>query len=371
MEDKNLVALRQRIDQVDTEILRLLIERANTVVEVGKVKNQQQIPVYMPNREKEILDRLARLNEGPLPESILRSIFKEIIGGCRSLEREFRVAYLGPEGTFSQMAAHSLSENHPGWLAAVNRLGKSPDYVATRTIRSVFDEVSHGRADLGVVPIENSTVGTLFETLDHFVEFDLKICAEVYLTIHHHLMAMCPLNDVMRVYSKDTVFEQCRTWLEDELPRAEWVDVNSTVQGVELARKEQGTAAIASRLAAERFGLQILVENIEDDPDNMTRFFVIGKEALPSTGNDKTSIMVAMKDKVGALYDILASFKKYRINLTKIESRPSRRKPWDYYFFLDFQGHWEEEGPKAALSEIEEHAIFVKWLGSYIKGDRT
>jgi len=242
--------------------------------------------------------------------------------------------------------------------------------VATRTIRSVFEEVSHGRADLGVVPIENSTVGTLFETLDPFVEFDLKICAEIYLTIHHHLLAECPLDSIKRIYSKDTVFEQCKMWLEDELPRAEWVDVDSTTQGVQRAKNEERTAAIASRLASEAFGVRIAVENIEDDPDNTTRFFVIGGESGEPTGRDKTSVMVALKDKVGALYDILYPFKSHQINLTKIESRPSRRKPWDYYFFLDFQGHWNEEASRAALEEMGERAMFVKWLGSYIEGDK-
>jgi len=370
MGEEVLSELRKKIDRVDEEILRLLSKRAETVLEVGKLKSKESLPTYLPKREREILERLAKKNDGSLPESAVTSIFKEIISGCRALERDFKVAYLGPEGTFSQMAALLLPEECPSLLAAMNRLGTSPTYVATRTIRSVFEEVSHGRADLGVVPIENSTVGTLFETLDPFVEFDLKICAEIYLTIHHHLLAMCPLNRVQRIYSKDTVFEQCKTWLEDELPRAQWVDVDSTTQGVERAKSEEGSAAIASRLASETLGLPVLVENIEDDPDNMTRFFIIGGESEEPTGRDKTSVMVALKDKVGALYDILYSFKSHQINLTKIESRPSRRKPWDYYFFLDFQGHWKEEATKAALSEMSERAMFVKWLGSYIEGDK-
>lgn len=366
--DDVLSKLRQEIDEADDQILRLLSLRAQKVLEVGKHKELFKLPVYVPAREQEILERICRLNGGPLSPESLQSIFMEVIGSCRSLERGLRVAYLGPEATFSHHAAQAALDESPALMAAKRQFGSRPVFVPVKTIRAVFEEVSHTRVDLGVVPIENSTVGTLNEALDTFAMSDLKICAEIYLGIHHHLLSRCPLHEIEKVFSKDVVFPQCRTWLDNELPKAEWVEVESTSEGVKRSLEEPHAAAIAGKMAAETFDMPVQVECIEDDPDNSTRFFVISREAQPPTGRDKTSVMLAIKDKVGALYDVLSPFKEHKVNLTKIESRPSRLRAWDYFFFVDFLGHWEDEGARAAIREIEREAMFVKWLGSYVQG---
>ncbi len=267
-----------------------------------------------------------------------------------------RIAYLGPEATFTH-------------LAAIKRFGSQVEYLPCNSITDVFTEVEKENADYGVVPIENSIEGAVSHTLDMFVDSDLKICAQVILYVSHNLLANCPKAKIRRIYSNPQVFGQCRIWLQENLARAEKIDVFSTTQAAQIARKEKSSACIASLLAARTYKLKVVARDIEDSPHNITRFLVIGKADVKRTGTDRTSVIFSIKDKVGALQDMLMPFKKYKINLTKIESRPSKKKAWDYYFFLDLEGHRDTPKVKKALSELENKCRFLKVLGSYPIGE--
>lgn len=327
-------------------------ERAKLSVEIGRLKAKSKKSIYSPDRERTVYERINRINKGPLSSDTLESIYREIMSGSLNLEKPIEIAYLGPPATFTH-------------IAALKKFGSSVKYAPVNSITEVFAEVEHGRTDYGVVPIENSIEGAVNHTLDMFMESDLKICSEISLEISHNLLAKCRMNQIKKIYSKAEVFGQCRMWLEANLPKVELVEASSTTKAAEIAVKEKYSAAIASILAAECYGLNILARSIEDSEHNVTRFLVIGKVESNPTGKDKTSAMFSLKDRIGALHDMLVPFKKYKINLTQIESRPSKKKPWEYYFFIDMMGHYQEKNIQKALKELEHVCAYVKVLGSY------
>ena len=348
----NLKELRQKIDGLDQRVIDLLNERTQLVLEIGKLKSKEGQATYAPDRESEIYKKIEEMAKGPLPQEALKSIYREVMSAALALERPLTIAYLGPEATFTH-------------LASISKFGSSVNYVPAGTISEVFQEVDQKRADYGVIPIENSIEGAVTHSMDRFIESDLKICSEIHFEISHHLLSNSPLKEIRRVYSNPQVFGQCRIWLETHLPRVELVDTTSTTQAAQRAQREDGTAAIASKLAATLYNLPILAAGIEDLPHNVTRFLVIGRDIPHATGKDKTSTVVSIKDKVGALYEMLAPIRRHRINMTKIESRPSKKKAWDYYFFIDFEGHVETPKVKRMLQELEAKVRFLKILGSY------
>ena len=350
----NLDDLRKKIDVMDSDLVRLLNERTEIVLEIGKVKRSKGEEVYVPAREKEVLERVSKLNEGPLKADSVQAIYREIMSASLALERNVVIAYLGPCATFTHQAARS-------------RFGGSVRYMDCETISDVFSAVEKKRADYGVVPIENSTDGAVTHTLDQFTDTSLKIYAEIYLPISHTLMANIPREQVKRIYSKPEVFGQCRHWLHENMPGVSLVPVSSTARGAEMASREPECAALASTLAAELYGLNVLDRDVQDLGGNTTRFLVIAKSFGKPTGNDKTSVFFAVKHKVGALYDALSAFKKYSINMTKIESRPSKTKAWEYYFFVDVEGHAEDEHVQKSLADLAEHCTLMTVLGSYPK----
>jgi len=352
----NLKKLRKKIDAIDKNITGLLNSRARITLEVGKIKQKKGSGVYSPDRERQILNNLSLINKGPLSQAALEAIYREIMSSSLSLNKTLKIAYLGPEATFTH-------------LAALKRFGSQVEFIACDSITDVFLEVERGSADYGVVPIENSVEGAVTHTLDMFVDSDLKICAQIILDVSHNLLASCPKDKIKRVYSNPQVFGQCRIWLRENLPSAETVEVSSTTAAAKIASRQKYSACIASLLAAKVYKLKVIASDIEDSPHNITRFLVIGKKSAAESGFDKTSILFSIKDKVGALHDMLLPFKKYRINLTKIESRPSKKKAWDYYFFVDLEGHEESQRVKKALSELETRCKFLKILGSYPIGD--
>lgn len=354
----HLKDLRQRIDGLDQKIIELLNRRTDLVVEIGKLKGREGKAVYAPERESAIYQRIEALAKGSLSKEALKSIYREIMSSALALERSLTIAYLGPEASFTH-------------LASISKFGSSVSYVPAATITEVFQEVDQKRADYGVIPIENSIEGAVTHSMDTLIDSDLKIASEIVFEISHHLMSNSPLKEIRRVYSNPQVFGQCRVWLESRLPRVELVETASTAQAAERAKREDGTAAIASKLAATLYDLPIVAEGIEDHAHNVTRFLVVGREFPPASGRDKTSIVVSIKDKVGALYEMLMPIRRHRINMTKIESRPSKKKAWDYYFFIDFEGHIDEPRPKKMLKELEGKIRFLKILGSYPRANAS
>jgi len=348
----SLEDLRRRIDEIDHQLVRMLNERARVVMEIGKLKNQTGSPVYAPDREKEVLEKVAKANDGPLPDRCFLAIWRELMSGSFVLERPLRVGYLGPGGSFSH-------------TAAMLKFGQSADYEPLVDIRSIFDEVSKGHCDLGIVPIENTLGGGVIETLDALVDSDVEVCSEILMAIHHNLLANCPLEQIEKIYSKPEVFTQCRNWLAATFKEAKTIAEPSTAKAAQRAAKEPRSAAIGSAIAAELYGLKIICENIEDTPNNVTRFFVVGRQAAKSTGEDKTAVMFSTAHKAGALVDVLEAFKKYDVNLTNIESRPSKKRQWEYYFFVDFLGHQGDEGIHKALGEVRKHCLQLSVLGSF------
>lgn len=348
-----LSGLRNRIDGIDKEIVRLLNKRARVILDIGGIKKSRKKSIYVPNREKEIYAKVTGANKGPLTDENVKAVYREIMSGALSLEKPIKVAYLGPPFTFTH-------------IASMKKFGSSVEYTDCNGIGDVFAEVDRERADYGVVPIENSTEGAVNHTLDMFVESDIKIYSEIYLEISHNLLTRAAsLKSIKKIYSNPSVFGQCRMWLETNLPNARLAEVSSTTKAAEIASREKQSACIASILAAGRYGLKVMARSIEDSPHNVTRFLVIGSETALPTGRDKTSIMFSIKDRVGALHDILIPFKKNRINLTKIESRPSKVRAWEYYFFCDMEGHYKDRKVTKALSELEKNCSYLKVLGSY------
>jgi chorismate mutase/prephenate dehydratase len=348
-----LSKLRKKIDAIDDRILILLAQRAEKALEVNKLKDKSNLNTYVAQREEAIISRLKRLNNGLLSNDDVEMIFREIFSTCRALKTALKVAYLGPQGTFTH-------------LAAIKKFGKKSKYLAVESINDVFDKVEKEEADYGVVPIENSIEGVVNYTLDMFFESSLKICSEITLNISHALLAKTG-RKIKRIYSNPQVFAQCRKWILSNLEEVELVPVSSTAKAALAVKKDRQGACIGNKVLARLYGLDIIASSIEDSLSNMTRFLVISKEDSGPSGKDKTSLLCSVKDRVGALHDMLFIFKKNKINLTKIESRPSKKKPWEYYFFIDFEGHRESDKVKRVLKGLLKQCIFIKILGSYPK----
>jgi len=355
MSNQKLQDLRKKIDEIDGNLVDLLNERARIVIEIGNIKKTENLDFHSPSREQEILERLAKRNKGPFPQDTLRAVYREILSSSLSLERPLKVAYLGPRATFTHMAG-------------MQQFGLAAQYVPTENIKDVFNEVERGRADYGVVPIENSSSGAVIYTLDMFIDSDLKISAEIMLEVSQHLMNKSgKLEDVKKVYTIPPAAAQCRQWLEKNLPGVPVLDAPSTARAAEMAVDDPAAGAIASEMAAVLYGLQIAGKKIEDSASNITRFLVIAPKFPAKTGRDKTSIMFSIKDKVGALYTMLAPFAESGINLNRLDARPSGRKVWDYVFFLDMEGHIEDEKVANAIERLKQDCMFLKVLGSYPK----
>jgi chorismate mutase/prephenate dehydratase len=353
-----LAPLRTRIDDLDRRIVELLNDRARIVVEIGKIKQQNNAPIYAPDREKHVLEKVRRLNRGPLPDRCLEAVYRELMSGSFALEKPLRIGYLGPAGTFSH-------------AAAVRKFGSSVEYVPLADIASVFEEVVRGHADYGLVPVENSIHGGVVDTLDSFQHSSARICAEVKVTVHHNLLAKEPWEQIRTIYSKAEVFSQCRKWLSSTARDRDVQPAASTSKAAEMAHEQPGVAAIGSTLAGELHGLQVLFENIEDDPDNQTRFFVISREPARRSGEDKTAIMFTTAHKPGALAEVLDVFKENGINLTDIEKRPSKKVNWEYYFFIDAEGHQDDDAMKRAIEQARQHCLQLTVLGSYPKASEV
>lgn len=348
-----IARLRREIDTVDEGILDLLNRRAALVIEIGRIKSGESLDFHVPNREREIYERLTALNRGPFPSDALRNVFREIISASLSLESPLKVAFLGPKATFSH-------------LAAMQQFGLAAELIPQKSIPAVFEEVEKGRALYGVVPVENSTEGVVSHTLDMFMESRLSINAEILLEVSHYLLSRTGrIEDVRKVYSHPQPLAQCRKWLEENLPNVPLVDVASTTLAAQIVSEDYGAAAIASQYAAQLYDLKIVRERIEDQVNNVTRFLVIGRKVSEPTGDDKTSLMFAVRDEPGILYRMLEPFARRGINLCKIESRPLKRKAWEYVFFLDLLGHVTEPDVSAAVDELKGYCQFVKVLGSY------
>jgi chorismate mutase/prephenate dehydratase len=352
-----LSELRENIDRIDRQVVKLINERYGYVKKVGEWKQNRDHEIYVPEREKALLEKLEKINDGPMTNETLRAIYREIMSGALALEHPLSVAFLGPETSFSH-------------LGALNKFGHSVNYVARNSIADVFNDVETGRIDYGCVPIENSTEGAVNHTLDMFINSSVQICAETNMRIHHNLMAKCELKDIKRIYSHVQILGQCRNWLLETFPNVELIEIASSTKAAELVCVEENSAAIASTLAAEIYGLNILAENIEDNAYNTTRFLIIGRQKPKPTNDDKTSICFAIRDRVGALYDCLLPFKNAGITMTMIESRPSKRKNWEYYFFIDILGHNTDENIQNALGELEKMAQSLRILGSYPKANQ-
>jgi chorismate mutase/prephenate dehydratase len=351
-EPADLECLRKKIDDLDKQIVDLLNQRAAVVVEVGKAKKAGGTPVYSPDREHLVLKRIAELNKGPLSQATLLAIYRELMSGSFLLERPQRVGYLGPEGSYSH-------------VAAVRKFGASVEYRALADIRAVFEEVARKHCDLGLVPVENSAGGAVIDTLDCFIEMHVYICAEVLTEVHHNLLATCPPEEIRTIASKPEVFAQCRKWLSTSFQKVELLPVASSSRAAQMAAETPGMAAIGSVLAAEIYGLRVVFANIEDVSNNVTRFLVISPESAKRTGEDRTSMMFTTSHKSGALVEVLNVFARHGLNLTNIDTRPSKRRNWEYYFFVDAEGHAEDENFRKALAEAEQHCGELHVLGSF------
>lgn len=344
--------LRKKVDLVDEKILSALNERSKIIKEIGLEKSKGGKAVYDPAREIQVIESVTAKNRGGFPNGSLKAIYSEIMSACRGLEQPLKVAFFGPETTFTHMAA-------------LKKFGSTTQLIAKDSIEEVFRAVESGNADYGVVPIENSTEGTVNHTLDRFLVSNLNIIAEVSLDVNHNLLSRYSLKEVKKVYSHPQALAQCRKWLSDNLPKAELIAVSSTAKAAEDATLYLESAAIASNLAAQKHGLKILAENIEDNSHNMTRFLVIGKIQPKKSAKNKTSVVFSTPHKAGALYNVLGVFNKFKLNLTKIESRPSRLKQWEYVFFIDFEGYVGDSNVKKAIGELKKKTSFLKILGSY------
>jgi chorismate mutase/prephenate dehydratase len=349
----SLRSLRSQIDKLDIQILKLINERAQKAADIGRIKNDHGAEVFSPAREEEVLAHVLEANKGPLDQNTVRAVFRELMSGSRALQKVLKVAYLGPEYSFSH-------------LAAVERFGQSVEYMQVGNIAAVFEEVNRGHSDLGVVPLENSTDGRIADTLDMFLRLpQLKVCDEIRLPIHHNLLANCEQPEIRRVYSKPQALAQCRTWLSKNVPHAHLIAMASTADAARLAQQEPGAAAVASRQAAVRYGLRILFADIEDFPHNETRFAVIGHQKSHRTGRDKTALMFRVPHNSGSLVSALDAFKQNKINLTWIESFPARTGKNEYVFFVDFEGHAEDAKVARALKALEDDCEEVVVLGSF------
>lgn len=353
-----LQPIREKIDALDRRLVELFNERLGLAAEIGRVKRSSGGSIYASEREDAVLRKVCALNEGPIKDEALRAIYREIMSSAIALEAPTSIAYLGPEATNTH-------------AAALKKFGASVDYHPLATIADLFTAVEKNEADYAVIPIENSTEGSVREALDNFVESDLKIVAQIYMEITHALISREPLEKITKVYSKDQALAQCRNWLQRHLPHAQLIETTSTAHGVELARDEPGAAAVAGELAAQFHDMPVVVHNVQDKSDNTTRFFVISKTPAGPVGGgrDMSSFLISLGDSAaansGALLKMLMPMAKRGINLSKIESRPSKRRPWEYYFFVDVSGHYNDATMREAIAELNQFCPLVKWLGSY------
>jgi chorismate mutase / prephenate dehydratase len=354
--DVDIKELREKIDALDEDILELLNKRTKLALDIGELKADSDRPTYVPHREQEIVRRLTGINKGPFPNSGLAQVYREIISACRSLEKPLTIAYLGPEASFTH-------------IASIKNFGSSVIYKSMRTESEAFREVETKRADYGVLAIENSTEGAVNPTLDAFVRTNLLVCAEILVQISHYLMAKIPIEQVKEVHSHPQVLGQCRGWLERNMRDVKLVAESSSAEAAKLASNSDYIASIGSHLAVDLYGLDILAEKIQDIPNNMTRFFVIGSHYSEKTGNDKTSVLFSVRHEAGSLAKALTLMADYGLNLTNIQLRPSGMKAWEYIFFVDMVGHIDDEPIKKGLAELEKMSILVKFLGSYPKAD--
>lgn len=346
--------IRKQIDQIDQQLLDLLSSRADLVHEVGEIKKKEGLQIYAPEREHALLKRLSAINKGRLPDKSVLAIYREIMSAALALEDNLTVAYLGPEGTWTHQAA-------------IKKFGHSITYTAQSNFADVFDQVARRKAHYGVVPIENSTEGAVSHTLDLFVDSPLQICAQILLRIENGLLACIPREEIKTLYSHPQVFGQCRNWILRHFPNADLVEVSSTTKAAKLAHENaaDGAAALGGKLAAEMNGLTVIEESIQDRATNTTRFLVIGEQTCPATGRDRTSILFSVHDRPGSLVKALQAFDKLNVNMSKIESRPSKQRDWEYIFYVDLAGHCTDQTVADALTELEKHCSLVKILGSY------
>jgi chorismate mutase/prephenate dehydratase len=351
-----LQRLRKQIDLLDQRLVRLLNQRARVARSIGLIKARQGASIFSPDREEQVYANALKANRGPLSDETLRAILREVLSGSRALVRPVLVAFQGPAMSFAHMAAQRV-------------FGSQATYVPCETIGEVFAKVERSEADHGVVPLENALEGTVGYTLDCLVDTDLCVAGEVFQPIHHHLAGMVKLERIRRLYVHPQAHAQCRRWLETHLPRVRMIETLSTSMSAAMAREHaKDSAAVTSEEAARRYRLKILARSIGDSHKNLTRFLILSGAPAEPTGRDKTSLVFSIKDRIGALHDLLAPFKRYRINLTKIESRPSRRRAWDYYFFLDLEGHLSEPRIARAIAAVKAESTWLKVLGSYPKG---
>ncbi len=350
----NLDDIRRQIDEIDRDLLDLLNRRADLVHEVGVVKKRDGLQIYAPEREESLLRTLISMNQGRLSETSIRAIYREIMSAALALEDDLKIAYLGPEGTWTHQAA-------------IKKFGHSVSYSPQPNFADVFDQVTRRSADYGVVPIENSTEGAVSHTLDLFVDSPLHICSQILLRIENCLMAAIPRSEIRTLYSHPQVFGQCRSWIHRNFPQADLVEVSSTTKAAQIAQEQakQGAGALGGPLAAEIYELDVLETSIQDRATNTTRFLVIGEKTCPPTGQDRTSVLFAIHDRPGSLVKALQAFDNFHINLSKIESRPSKRKDWEYVFYVDLAGHCMDPEVAKALAELHQHCSMIKLLGSY------
>lgn len=358
-EAEQLAILRDQIDDIDQQIQILINQRAQCAQKVAEVKQASggEVQFYRPEREAQVLRKVMARNQGPLSDEEVARLFREIMSACLALEEPVKVAFLGPEGTFTQEAA-------------LKHFGHSAVTLPMASIDDVFREVEAGAVAYGVVPVENSTEGVISHTLDSFIDSSLKISGEVVLRIHQYLLvgANTRRDKISRIYSHSSSLAQCRKWLDQHYPTAERIAVSSNAEAARLVQSEWHSAAIAGDMAAQLYGLEKLAERIEDQPDNSTRFLIIGNQEVLSSGDDKTSLMVATRNQPGALHDLLEPFHRFGIDLTRVETRPSKVGAWNYVFFIDFAGHAGDGKVQSALSEIGQRVSDIKILGSYPKG---
>ena len=361
MSDDDLDKLRRQIDEIDAQLLDLFNRRAARAVEVAEIKRVRaadgdgQVDFFRPDREAQVIKRLRSMNQGPLSDAEVGRLIREVMSACLALEQPLKIAYLGPEGTFTQSAA-------------LKHFGHSVTTVPMSSIPDVFNSVESGHADYGLVPVENSTEGVVSHTLDMFMDSSLKVCGEVEIPIHHHLATRSQdVGAIKHIYSHQQSFAQCRRWLDQNLPGIERLPVSSNAEAARLASLEPDAAAICGMPAVEIFGLKVCYENIEDLADNSTRFVIIGKQDVDPSGNDKTSLLVSTKNVPGALLGLLQPLADHGISMNKIESRPAQGLKWAYVFFIDIDGHQRDANVMAALGELKQQSSLFKILGSYPK----
>lgn len=349
----DLTNFRERINAIDSELVRLLDERATIAREVGRTKAEEGLNTYDPGRAKGVMQRVCDLSNGAFPHDGLVHVFREVLSACLNLQKPLRVGYLGPSATFSHQAA-------------IREFGSSVVFESFDSIRDLFANQAKGWIDHAVVPVENSTGGIIHETLDSFLDFEsCRICGEILLPIHHALIGMGEIAKVRRIYSHRQTFLQCGQWLREHLPEAELVEVSSTVKGMQMAKRLKNSAAIGSEIAADEYGLRVMARGIEDNQDNTTRFLVIANTDSRPSGEDKTSLMFSVNDRPGALFLLLKIFADKGLNLSKIESRPTKRRAWEYVFFADLGGHRTEPRNAEAIAELQQHCAMIRILGSY------